>query len=215
MNQKLIEDIRERVKKVNAERIDESILGAHLDAIAEVYETDRQTVESIARDVIAENGNKIEKIDLIKLRNTLWVSALILIIISVLWLLYSNLQSKPEHQVLSKSNQRTVEYAKEALASLNIVKLMVAEGVASTGQIASSFEEIGIKESEIVLTKYIDRIHMDEQGTITADFSKLVGYQRYIKLKPIFRTASFQLEWDCRSNLEQLVIDEIKGCTPD
>ena len=195
MDQKLIRDIQNRVKQVNAHRADESVLSAHLDALADVYDIDRQTIESIARDVIAKQGNKKNNFDIIKLRNLLWISTLVIIIISVIWLLYNNLQTKPKstNSNLSKKHQRTTLYVAEALASLNVLKVMSAENLAVTGRFPSSFEEIGVKENELI-TKYISRIKLDNDGTITATFSELINKQQYIKLKPKIRTGSFRID---------------------
>lgn len=217
MNPKLIKDITDRVKLVEAERADESILAAHLDAIAEVYSTDRETVESIARKVIAGGGSTKKNVDFVKARNTLWIAALVLIMVSVIWLLYNNLKitSGTGDDGLSKSDRRTISYVAEALASLNVVKIYTVEHVATTGVMPSSFSEIGIKESDLVVTKYIDRIQMNEAGMVTANLSQLIGDQLYIKMIPVLRIASYQVEWGCRSNLKAVILDEINGCTPD
>jgi len=217
MNPELIKEIKDRVRKVESERAGESILAAHLDAIAEVYGTDRETVESIARNVIAESGSTKKQIDFVKARNILWVSALVLIIISVIWLLYNNLQTSPraESDDLTKSDRRTIGYVSQALASLNVVKVYVAEHVATIGKMPSSFNEIGVKESDLIATKYIDRIQMSKGGVVTVNLSNLIGNQRYLKMKPTLRIASYQVEWECSSNLKEVILDEINGCTPD
>ena len=214
MNEKLIEDIQRRVREVNAQRADESELSAHLDALAEVYYIDRRTIESIARDVIAERSDRASGLDFIKLRNVLWIGTLVIIIISVIWLLYNNLQNENEPAGLSKDHERKISYVKEVLASLNVVKVYFAENVATTGQVPSSFQEIGVKENELI-TKYISRIQLQDGGVVIATFSELIDEQQYIKLIPILRTSTYTLDWDCRSNLEQNILDEIKDCTPD
>ena len=214
MNEKLIEDIQRRVREVNAQRADESELSAHLDALAEVHDIDRRTIESIARDVIAERSDKASGLDFIKLRNVLWIGTLVIIIISVIWLLYNNLQNEAEPAGLSKDHERKISYVKEVLASLNVVKVYFAENVATTGQVPSSFQEIGVMENELI-TKYISRIQLQDGGVVIATFSELIDEQQYIRLIPILRTSTYTLDWDCRSNLEQNILDEIKGCTPD
>ena len=217
MNPKLIEEITARVEQVKKEQTDESTLAAHLDAIAEVYETDRTTVESIARKVIGDDAASKTSIDLAKVRNIVWISALLLIILAVIWLLYSSTQAVrvSESSDVSKQNQRTLKYVGQALQSLNVVKISIAENFQTTGLMPSSFDEIGVKESELVTTKYIDRIQIASDGTVTVSLSRLIGDQRYIKLKPTIRIASYQIEWDCRSNLEHAILDELEGCTPD
>jgi len=210
MNPKLISEVKKRVRQFEQKRVDESVLSAHLDAIAEVYKTDRDTVESIARKVIDETT------DWVKLRNILWVMALVLVIFSVMWLLYNSTQTSgvSNSDKLSKKNERVVRYVQEALVSLNIVKISVAEHVQAMGEMPSSFSEIGIKESELVATKYIDRLQLNDGGIIFVSLSELIGKQRYLELKPVLRIANYQLEWECRSNLDLIVLDEINGCTP-
>lgn len=219
MNPKLIEEITARVQQVKKERADESILAAHLDAIAEVYETDRTTVESIARKVIGDSSASKTSIDIVKVRNIVWISALLLIMLAVIWLLYSNTQAVrvSGSNDMSKQNQRTLTYVDQALLSLNVVKISIAENFQATGLMPSSFLEIGVKESELVTTKYIDRIRIadDGTGTVTVSLSRLIGDQRYIKLTPTIRIASYQIEWDCRSNLEPVILDQLEACTPD
>jgi len=216
MNPKLIKDITDRVRQVKAAKEDESILSAHLDAIADVYGTDRATVESIARNVIAEGSAPPRKMDFAKVRNILWISALVLIIISVIWLLFNNLQTskKADSNGLSKDDMRKVEYVKEALVSLNVMKVYVSEHVATVGTTPTSFSEIGVKESDFVISKYIDRIQMKEDGTVAVTLShQLIGDERFITLKPLIQKSTYKVEWDCRSNLKLEILDEIKDCT--
>jgi len=216
MNPKLISEVKKRVRQFEQKRVDESVLSAHLDAIAEVYKTDRDTVESIARKVIDEGTELTPTTDWVKLRNILWVMALVLVIFSVMWLLYNSTQTSgvSNSDKLSKKNERVVRYVQEALVSLNIVKISVAEHVQAMGEMPSSFSEIGIKESELVATKYIDRLQLNDGGIIFVSLSELIGKQRYLELKPVLRIANYQLEWECRSNLDLIVLDEINGCTP-
>jgi len=219
MNPKLIKEITVRVQQLKQEQTDESVLAANLDAIAEVYETDRATVESIAKDVISSDGVSKRAIDLAKIRNIVWISALLLIMVSVIWLLYSNTQAfkRGAPSDISKENKRTVEYVNQALQSLNVVKISLAENFQTTGSMPSSFTEIGVQESELVATKYIDRLQIagDGSGTVTISLSRLIGDHRYIKLKPMVRIASHEIEWDCRSNLKPEILDALEGCTPD
>jgi len=216
MNPELISEVKKRVRQFERKRVDESVLSAHLDAIAEVYKTDRDTVESIARKVIDEGVEFTPKTDWVKLRNILWVMTLVLVIFSVMWLLYSSTRTSgvSDSEKLSKKNERIVRYVQEALLSLNIVKISIAEHAQTVGGMPSSFTEIGIRESELVATKYIDRLQLKEGGIIFVSLSELIGEQRYLELKPTLRITNYQLEWECRSNLDPVVLDEIKGCTP-
>ncbi len=217
MNPKLIKDITTRVEQVKREKADEVVLSAYLDAISEVYETDRSTVESIARDVMSEKGASSSALDWTKIRNIVWVVALVLVMLSVIWLLYSSTQAfqSSEQNSSSKDNQRTIKYAKEALSSLNIVKISIAEHFQTMGSMPSSFAEIGIKESHFIATQYIDRLSISDEGMVIVSLSELIGKQRYLKLKPVLRIADDQIEWDCRSNLALAVLDELDQCTPD
>lgn len=217
MNQKLINDITARVEQAKKAHEDESILAAHLDAIAEVYDTDRAVVESIAREAIGDGGIRVKSIDLVKVRNVVWISALVLIMFAVIWLLWSNTQT---HKIsvsnsVSKTDKLAANYVHEALASLNVVKVSMVEHYHAVGTLPSSFAEIGIKESEFIATKYIDRLQIDDNSTITVSLSSLIGEQNYIKLTPVTRIASHTIEWDCRSNMKQAILDETPGCTPD
>ena len=216
MNPQLIKDITDRVRQVKAAKEDESILSAHLDAIADVYCTDRETVESIARNVIAEGSATPKQIDFAKVGNILWISALVLIIISVIWLLFNNLQTSKnaDSNGLSKADTRKVEYVKEALVSLNVIKVYVSEHVATVGTTPSSFNKIGVKESDFMINKYIDRIQMKEDGTVAVTLSQqLMGDERFITLKPLIQKSTYKVEWDCRSNLKLEILDEIRDCT--
>lgn len=217
MNQKLINDITSRVEQAKKAQEDESILAAHLDAIAEVYDTDRAIVESIAREAIGDGGIHKKSIDLAKVRNVVWISALVLIMIAVIWLLWINAQTHKTSRSdsASKTDKLSASYVHEALASLNVVKVSMVEHYHSAGRLPSSFAEIGIKESELIATKYIERLQMDDNSTIMVSLSGLVGEQRYIKLTPITRIASHTIEWECRSNLKQAILNETPGCTPD
>lgn len=217
MDPKLIKDITIRVEQVKREEADETVLSAYLDAIAEVYETDRSTVESIARDVINKKGASSYALDWIKIRNITWVLALVLVMLSVIWLLYSSMQAfkSSESSSGSKDNQRAVKYVKEALSSLNIVKIYVAEHFQTMGSMPSSFAEMGIKESDLVATQYIDRLVMTDGGLIIVSLGELIGSQYFLKLKPVMDIANHAIEWDCRSNLALTVLDELDHCTPD
>ena len=216
MNPKLIKEISERVRQVKAMEADEQALSAHLDAIAEVYGSDRETVESIARDIIAQGDSYNKETSLVNLRNTLWVSLLMLMIVSVVWLLFNNLKvaSNVNSNALSKSDQRTINYVKEALASLNLAKVYIAEHVATVGQLPTSFQEIGTKESDFISNKYIDEIKMESSGKLVVGLSPhFISDKRFITLQPTIQTSTYTVEWDCRSNLELAILDEINGCT--
>ena len=70
---------------------------------------------------------------------------------------------------------------------MNVIKVLVAEHTATVGSVPSSFDVISVKESDLITTKYIDRIKMESDGTITASLSNLIGDDRYLKLKPTLR----------------------------
>lgn len=217
MDSKLIQEISKRVRQVQKEKADESVLAAHLDAIAEVHDTDRATVESIARQVIDESHTPNTRVDVVQVRNIVWISALVLIMISVIWLLYDNTQTVriADQDGLTKNDVRTLSYLSEALASMNVAKIVIIEHYQATGALPKSFAEVGVEEGDLITNKYIKRLQLTDDGALKAQLSNLIGDQYYIKLKPVHRLTSEYLEWDCRSNLEPKLLDEHKACTPD
>jgi len=211
-----MQEITKRVLQAKESQGNESVLAAHLDAIADVYDTDRETVEAIARKVLAEQSDMVgQSFDLKKITNIAWVSALVLIMISVLWLLYQNTQvaDRGAHTTEAKAQQKVVEYVSEALAAVNVLKISVAEHHQTYMALPTELAALGVLESELVLNKYIDRMEFTEDATIVMHLSALIGKRYYIKLRPVARIASSALEWECSTNLAQGVVDEIDGCT--
>ena len=220
MDPALIKEITNRVLQIKQAKEDESVLAAHLDAIADVYETDRKTVESIARKVIAEqvSEKKRRSFNLNEVTKTVWVSALVLVMISVVWLLYRNTQipySQPVVEETKSEHYKTAAYVAEALSAVNVLKVVIAEHHANYAELPSSFSDMGVNESEFILNKYINRLALEGDSTTVMTFSQLIGEGYYAKIRPISRIASFSLEWECVTNLTTEVVDLVNACTVD
>jgi len=217
MDSKLIQEITDRVLEAKKAREDESILAAHLDAIADVYEADRDTVESIARNVLNEHAESVQRgFDLPKITRIVWICALVLIMISVIWLLYRSTQTPQTVSTQSSiAMQLKLEYVNQAIAAVNVLKINIAEHRQVHGVWPNELSEIGARRSDYILNKYIENIELTEGATIVIHLNDLIGSQHYVTLRPLERIGSDSFEWQCTTNLASEITQLLNQCSSD
>jgi len=220
MNEDTIKEITKRVAEYK-ERLDDSVeskesLEAHIETLSEVFHLSRKEVESIANSVIQSRN---ERRDLkTRIANGVYNKGIILSMVVVLGVvligrnqiprLENSSESLPTEAHLVGNNSVTPNYAvffkqsvfAQVLASISPIKILMIEYYYMTGKYPSTFEEIGLKRTDMSSGKYIDDMVIGEKGALIVKPTQELGDGVIIALIPKETMGGMSMEWDCETS---------------
>jgi len=206
----LIREIAARIAKHKDQQAWDEEFERYLAALAKVYSVDEDTVRHLADQAITARKRETKPPTAKLILPWVAIGALLLIGAATVWLLYRNL-NPADSEARSADVNRQVNAVQDALASINVLKISVLEHYQVTGQYPSTFEEIGLRESDFVLSGQVERLTLQPGGEIVV--TNVFSDGATIRLQPYQRIASEAFDWRCLTTLPETVTAAIDGCT--
>ena len=104
---------------------------------------------------------------------------------------------------VSPVNRRYVQMAYMASALMLVIpiKMRIMEYYQYSGIWPSSFEQLGLKKSEMSDGDLIDRVELGMEGEVTVLLGKKFGAKKYYKIHPEFIMGGTNIRWRCVTNM--------------
>ncbi|KHD09619.1 hypothetical protein PN36_33715 [Candidatus Thiomargarita nelsonii] len=226
MNEDTLKEITKRVAEYK-DRLDDSVeskesLEAHIEALSDVFHVSRKEVESIANGVIQSRneGRDLKSRIASGVYSKGVILSMVVVLSVVLVLIGRNLplesrsESLPSEAPLVESNSVTPNYNvffkksvfAQVLASMSAIKPLVMEYYSMTGKYPSTFEEIGLKRTDMSSGKYIDDMVIGKKGELIVKPSQELGDGVIIALVPKETMGGMSMEWDCETSYSDSIL---------
>ena len=196
--------------KENSQFNDDEV-DSHIGALSEVFDLDKNDVQSIANDVIdkqEQQTNLKDKIydGLIKYGKELIIASIAVIIVSLVIFGRSSFQPQvttPNIISLGGSSDMKLFNQKatiaKSLSRISVIRMHLNEYYLDEGKFPESLSQIGI-ENDFKKSKDIDQMILGDEGTILVKFKESVAKNLIVKVSPIIMNN--WMEWSCETNFK-------------
>ena len=199
--------------KENSQYNDDEV-DSHIGALSEVFDLDKNDVQTIANDVIdkqEQQNNVKDKIydGLIKYGKELIIASIAVIIVSLFIFGKSNFQPQAPQSTMpntiSLAGAPGMELFKQkatianSLSRISVIRMHLNEYYLDVGKFPESLSQIGV-ENDFQKSKDIDQIVLGDEGTILVKFKESVAKNLIVKVTPIIM--SNWMEWSCETNFK-------------
>lgn len=99
-----------------------------------------------------------------------------------------------------------------ALVLVNPIKMSMLEYYQYSGSWPSSFEQLGLKESEMSDGDLIDRVVLGKDGEVKVMLGKKFGVKKYYKINPEFIMGGMNMKWICVTNMPRNEVPQGMSC---
>lgn len=226
-NQDLIKELNKRVLALDSKRrsSDDDTVRYNIDALAEITKIETPEIERIAKEIIAEQGQRLADKHRTKMLVTTYgreliayLTAGILAVITLFALIALWHSSTQEVSVSSptaessgggESSQATNRHLyirsklADALIRLAALKTSVTEYYAADGKLPTTMAETGFDFREFEKLDGIEKVFLTKEGGIGASLSTEFGDAKWVILQPTLSNGGVFINWACNTNIEQ------------
>lgn len=225
MDEKLRREISRRVAEHAKELDDARARQANIEAIAEVYGVERDEVEAITADVLAEREHRgslfkriLATLEQYQVLVGLTSAAVLLVVGGVLFTSIGESGSGNGRRHGEQAGPGSSPFADDGndrrymqasivakiFSSITPVRLMATEHFMNYGTYPAKFEDIGLARKDMRTADHIDDMIIGKQGEIIVKADRTLGEKAYLVVYPESTMGGLNIEWRCRVNIEVL-----------
>ena len=200
--------------KLNADEV-----GSHVDALAEVFDLDKDDVERIAKDVIIkqeqQDSFKDKLLDkLIKFGKEIILTVIVVVIVSLI--IFGRYTVPQQQQVSSDVNSSSLDHSLfikktkiiNALNTINPLKVYLLDYYMNEGKYPQSFDDVGVLISDITEMDYIEDVFLGKEGGILVKMDQSIGDNLIVGIFPRSARGGTLIKWQCKTNFSGY----LQGC---
>ena len=99
-----------------------------------------------------------------------------------------------------------------AITMVMPIKLQIMEYYQSMGEWPSSFDQLGLKQSDMSDGNLLDHVKLGKNGEMVLALSRKFGDKKYFSLRPELIMGGMNVKWTCKTNMPKIEIPATMTC---